>query len=114
MRPRKWNKPTPGRESCASRWGKLLSSSRCCGDLGVLCCAGGVQTARELGEQLLSLAQSVQDPTLLVVAHYGLGMTLFCLGEFASAREHLEQGIALYDPQQHRSSCLRSTGMIPG
>ena len=30
-------------------------------------------------------------------------MTLFSLGEFVPAREHLEQGIALYDPQQHRS-----------
>ncbi len=25
------------------------------------------------------------------------------LGEFVSAREHLEQGIALYNPQKHRS-----------
>jgi hypothetical protein len=27
---------------------------------------------------------------------------LFFLGEFAAAREHWEQGIALYDRQQHR------------
>ena len=50
-----------------------------------------------------SLAQSVQDPALLLVAHNALGATLYCLGEFASAREHLGAGIALYDPQQHRS-----------
>jgi predicted ATPase len=29
--------------------------------------------------------------------------TLVWLGEFAVAREHLEQGMALYDPPQHRS-----------
>src|SRR5262249_15869829 len=29
---------------------------------------------------------------------------LFFLGEFSQAQGHLEQGIALYDPQQHRSS----------
>ena len=40
---------------------------------------------------------------LLVEAHRALGNTLFWLGEFASARTHLEQGMALYDPQQHRS-----------
>jgi predicted ATPase/DNA-binding winged helix-turn-helix (wHTH) protein len=64
------------------------------------------KTARELGEQLLSLAQSVQDPALLLEAHFPLGAILYCLGEFAPAREHLEQSIARYDPQQHRSHAL--------
>jgi TOMM system kinase/cyclase fusion protein len=62
-----------------------------------------LQTARDLGTQLLSLAQLAQDPVLLVEAHYALGVTLFWLGEFAPAREHLEQGIVHYDPQRHRS-----------
>jgi predicted ATPase len=60
------------------------------------------KTARELGEQCLTLAQRVQDPALLIEAHYALGNTLFLLGEFASVRAHLEQGIAVRDPQQHR------------
>jgi predicted ATPase len=60
-------------------------------------------TAHELGEQLLSLAQHLQDSALLVVAHRALGNTLYHRGELAPARAHLEQGIALYDPQQHRS-----------
>ena len=46
-----------------------------------------LQTARELAEQLLSLAQSVQDPALLLEAHYALGTTLFYLGELALARD---------------------------
>ncbi len=62
-----------------------------------------LQTGHELGEQLLTLAQRVHDPVLLLEAHNALGQTLCCLGEFAPAREHIEQGIALYDPQQHRS-----------
>jgi predicted ATPase len=62
-----------------------------------------LKTARELAEQCLSLAQNVQNPSFLVWAHFMLGQTLFRLGEFALAREHLEAGIALYDPQQHRS-----------
>jgi class 3 adenylate cyclase len=73
-----------------------------------------LQTARELGEQLLSLAQSVQDPTLLVEAHYALGLTLFNLGEVAAAKEHFEQVIALYDPQQHRSYAFLYGGFDPG
>jgi len=60
-----------------------------------------LQTARELAEQLMRLAQSVQDPYLLSLAHAALGMTSHWLGELPSARPHLEQAIALYDPQQH-------------
>jgi TOMM system kinase/cyclase fusion protein len=64
---------------------------------------GALQTARELGEQLLTLAQHVREEDLLLVAHHVLGDTLVWLGEFAGARAHLEQGMALYHPQQHRS-----------
>jgi predicted ATPase len=62
-----------------------------------------LQTARELAEQLLVLAQHFQDPVHLMEAHRALGNTLFWLGEFAPALGHLEQGMALYDFQQHRS-----------
>src|SRR5438093_11714131 len=59
--------------------------------------------ARELEGQLLRLAQQAQDATLLLVAHRALGATLLQQGEMPLAREYVEQGIALYDPQQHRS-----------
>jgi class 3 adenylate cyclase/DNA-binding winged helix-turn-helix (wHTH) protein/predicted ATPase len=65
---------------------------------------GELQTARDLGEQLLSLAQSIQDVSLRGMAHYGMGATLCLLGEFAPARAHLEQGLALYAPRQHHST----------
>jgi class 3 adenylate cyclase/predicted ATPase len=61
-----------------------------------------LQLARELGRQLLRLAQQAQNSALLLVAHRALGTTLLWQGEMPLAREHLEQGIALYDPQQHR------------
>ena len=38
----------------------------------------------------------------LLEAHEALGTTLFYLGEYAAARTHLEQGIALTDPAQQR------------
>jgi TOMM system kinase/cyclase fusion protein len=64
---------------------------------------GELRTARELGEQCLTFAQSTRDPALLLWAHFIPGMTLFHLGEFVLARQHFEQGITLYDPQKRRS-----------
>ena len=64
---------------------------------------GKLQTARELAEQIMHLAQTAQDPALLLEAHRRLGATFYHLGELASARRHTEQAIALYDPRQHRS-----------
>jgi predicted ATPase/class 3 adenylate cyclase len=64
------------------------------------------QTAHALGEQLLTLAEQVQDSAMLLAAHRALGATLFFLGTVASAHTHFTQGIALYDPQQHRASAF--------
>jgi predicted ATPase len=64
---------------------------------------GEWQTAHKLGKQYFNLAQRVQDPNLLMTGHAALGTTLFRFGELVPAREHLEQSLALYDPQQHRS-----------
>src|SRR5262249_28917922 len=66
-----------------------------------------LQTAHTLGDQLLTLAQQVQDAAMLVAAHRALGVTLYQLGAVASAHTHLAQGIALYDSQQHRAATLR-------
>jgi predicted ATPase len=60
-------------------------------------------TARELAEQLLTVAERHHDPALILQGHRALGDTLQILGEFDLARAHLEEGIALYDVQQHRS-----------
>jgi class 3 adenylate cyclase/predicted ATPase len=62
------------------------------------------QTAHALGERLLTIAQQVQDPVMLVAAHRALGSTLSFLGVPALAHTHFTQGMALYDPQQHRAS----------
>jgi class 3 adenylate cyclase/predicted ATPase len=74
---------------------------------------GEHERARELGEQLLHIAQVTQNPARLLGAYQALGLTLFHLGELVSSRAHLEQGIALYDPQKHRSHVVRS-GQDPG
>jgi predicted ATPase len=56
---------------------------------------GEFQRSRELAEQLLSLAQRLQDPALCLAAHRALGELWFQLGEFTPALAHCEQGIAL-------------------
>jgi predicted ATPase len=58
------------------------------------------QTARELGDQLLTLAQNVQNPALLLQAHQALGQTLYPLGKLVPAGAHLEQSLAFCDPQR--------------
>jgi predicted ATPase len=67
---------------------------------------GEYLTARELGEQLLTLARQVQDSAMLVAAHRALGTMLFYAGAVADAHTHFAQGIALYNPQQHRTYAL--------
>jgi len=66
-----------------------------------------LRTAHALGEELLALAQQVQDAAMLLAAHRALGTTLLHLGSVASAHTHFAQGIALYNPQQHRTSAFR-------
>jgi tetratricopeptide (TPR) repeat protein len=72
-----------------------------------------LHTARELGETLLRLAQHAHDPALTVIVHDALGVTWFLLSAFPAARQHLEEGIALYTPDQHRALVFR-TGHDPG
>jgi predicted ATPase/class 3 adenylate cyclase len=67
---------------------------------------GEVRTAHELAEQMMRLAQSVQDQYLLSWAHKALGWTWYFLGELTSTRMHAEQAIALYDPQKHPPSIV--------
>jgi predicted ATPase/DNA-binding winged helix-turn-helix (wHTH) protein len=63
-----------------------------------------LHTARELGEELMRLAESAPTPAShLRRAHNVLGITLFWLGELAAARTHFEQSLAL-DESQPRSA----------
>jgi hypothetical protein len=61
-------------------------------------------TARALAEQLLRLSQQVQTSALLVWANLTMGITLHFAGEQVSARRHLEECLALYNPQDFRQS----------
>jgi DNA-binding NtrC family response regulator/predicted ATPase/class 3 adenylate cyclase len=61
-----------------------------------------LRTARELGAQLLALAERRPDPVRQVGAHMALGQSLLLMGDLATARTHAAQGERLYRTQQHR------------
>jgi len=75
---------------------------------------GDLKTALDLGEELLRLARAANDPALRLIAHDVLGDTLYWLGEFPRALEHLEQGIALYRRDEHRALAHQHGGYDPG
>jgi tetratricopeptide (TPR) repeat protein len=61
---------------------------------------GEPKEARPLAEEFLRLAQQVQDATLLIEGHVALGICLFYLGNVTTAHIHLEEGLAIFDPQR--------------
>src|SRR5262249_43292741 len=56
--------------------------------------------AQALAERLLDVAQRQDDPTLLLEAHYALGINFDNTGAPVPARIHLEQGVACDNLQQ--------------
>jgi predicted ATPase/class 3 adenylate cyclase len=66
-----------------------------------------LQVARELADTLLRLARNASDPALGVIAHYAAGFSRFQSGEFVEARQHQDDGIAQYSPEQRRLPVFR-------
>jgi predicted ATPase/class 3 adenylate cyclase len=75
---------------------------------------GELTVGRGLGEQLLSLAQRLNEPALLLEAHHELWANLFNVGELTSARIHTERGFELYDRHKHRHHAFLYGGHDPG
>ncbi len=75
---------------------------------------GDDQSARDLEGQVMRLAQHLQDPVALLIAHRLWGVRAFFSGKFPQARTYLEQVMALYDRQQHHALTFRYGGYDPG
>jgi tetratricopeptide (TPR) repeat protein len=75
---------------------------------------GQLPSAEEISQQLLGLASETQDPGLHLEASCAIGHTRAFLGDFGSAREHLEHGIALYKslPIAGRSFYIWNPGVV--
>ena len=65
--------------------------------------AGGLALSEEKAKRFLQLAKQRRDAGLEVVGHRMLGVQLVSRGDFVRGRQHLEQAIALYDPEHHQS-----------
>jgi predicted ATPase len=74
---------------------------------GVYIVRSELQAARDIGEQLLPLAERTHDPASIMGGLWVSGWPDFLQGAFTAARDHIERGIALYDRQHyHRHTML--------
>jgi DNA-binding SARP family transcriptional activator/predicted ATPase len=102
------------RELC-QEVGKTAQMCRVLGDLAVHHYVRSEhQRALEYGEQALSLAQQANDPLLVTLGHWYLGVVLFCLGDYTVSLAHMEQIISFYDPEQHHHSLVFVRGSDAG
>src|ERR1700691_1952300 len=62
---------------------------------------------RDLAGQFMALAEQQGATAPLMIGHRIVGTSLLHTGDFAKARGHYDQGIALYDPAEHRSLAMR-------
>jgi class 3 adenylate cyclase/tetratricopeptide (TPR) repeat protein len=62
--------------------------------------AGAVRDCRKLSDRLQQLAATGQDQDLRLEAHHSAWVTRMLDGEPATAREHCEAGLRLYDPER--------------
>jgi class 3 adenylate cyclase/predicted ATPase len=76
--------------------------------------AGRILDCRRLSDRLQQLTASKPDEGLRLQAHHAAWMTCLFGGEPATAREHCEAGLQLYDPERHRSHRLLYGGHDPG
>jgi class 3 adenylate cyclase/predicted ATPase len=58
---------------------------------------GRLTAAHDIARQLLDLATDLNDPLIILEATCAMGHTQAFTGDIASARDHLERGIALYN-----------------
>jgi predicted ATPase len=75
---------------------------------------GELRIGRDLGKQLLRVAERAQESALLLEAHHELWANTSMLGELIAARSHVERGFALYDTDKHRHHAFLYGGHDPG
>jgi len=62
---------------------------------------------RDLAAHFLTLAEKQRTTGPLLIAHRITGVSLLCTGAIAEAKAHLDRGIALYNPAEHRPLATR-------
>ncbi len=69
--------------------------------------------AQLLAEELLTLAEQSEDPSLVLQARQAGTIVALCAGDPTTARRHMEAGVRLYDPSRHRNLTFQF-GQDPG
>jgi DNA-binding SARP family transcriptional activator/tetratricopeptide (TPR) repeat protein len=95
----------------ARRLGETFELCRAAGELALFHYVWAEhQSARELAEETLFLAQQTKKPLLVAMGHSYLGFVLFALGEYKSAQDHFQQVIDFYSPRQHHRTFVALRG----
>jgi class 3 adenylate cyclase/predicted ATPase len=63
---------------------------------------GRISSARPMGDELMTLAQRASDRGILLQGHHAMWATSFWTGDLTAAERHIEDGLKLYDREQHR------------
>lgn len=65
------------------------------------------QTAQDLAQQLLRLAERERDEEYRLQAHFAMAAVLFFRGQLDESRRHFEQCTLIGDPEAHRAQAFR-------
>jgi len=65
--------------------------------------SGQFRPAKNLADEILALSERQSEPGLLLQARHAAWTTDYFFGDLLSCRAHAEQGIALYDIDEHRA-----------
>jgi tetratricopeptide (TPR) repeat protein len=68
---------------------------------------GDLEKGRQFGEQILRLAEQQDDDNMRSEGHVVLGYNLVIVGQLEAGLNHLQQGIARYNPDRQRSGTFR-------
>jgi len=74
---------------------------------------GEFSAALEATQELFRVVRPLDDPGLMLQAHHAAWPTPMVRGEFTTAREHIAQGLALYDEERHRHHAFLYLGHDP-
>lgn len=64
---------------------------------------GTIVPCIEAAKPVLEMAMPTGDPMLQIIAHQANGYSNYFIANFAAAREHAENALALYDPERERT-----------
>jgi class 3 adenylate cyclase/predicted ATPase len=76
--------------------------------------SGDLRTAREQTGRILTLAEELNDPGILIEAHHLGWSALTFTGDFAAAQRHAEYGVAHYDRERDHQLTFAYSGHDPG